>query len=188
MFSCCCCQEWINCGSGEHCSQEITRRIEEIITLGYEEKKKSEEEERREEEKKKRRKEKRRKEKKRQKLRNIQRKRKSMVIINLNQAKLMNEENWIETETTEMRKNEKKRDKEENWRTGDEIAWWGMEEKKRRMKTATREKEGNVKEYWGNHHNGVIGIWRGRKEWGRRKRRESREWGRNLGKGRATDD
>ena len=36
-----------------------------------------------------------------------------MVIINLNQAKLMNEDNWIEIETTEMRKNVKK-DEEEN--------------------------------------------------------------------------
>ena len=42
---------WIKCGSGEHCSQEMTRKIEEIITLGYEEKR--EEEEREEEEKKK---------------------------------------------------------------------------------------------------------------------------------------
>ena len=50
-------QGWIKCGSGEHCSQEMTRRIEEIITLGYEEKQKREEEEREEEEKKKRRKE-----------------------------------------------------------------------------------------------------------------------------------
>ena len=32
-----------------------------------------------------------------------------MVMINLNQAKLMNEENWVETETTEMRKNVKEK-------------------------------------------------------------------------------
>ena len=31
-----------------------------------------------------------------------------MVMANLFQAKLMNEENWIEIETTEMRKNVKK--------------------------------------------------------------------------------
>ena len=44
------------------------------------------------------------------------RKRKSMVImvmINFNQAKLMNEENWVEIETTEMRKNVKKKKTEE---------------------------------------------------------------------------
>ena len=34
--------------------------------------------------------------------------------MNLNQAKLMNEENWVETEATEMRKNMKKKDEEEN--------------------------------------------------------------------------
>ena len=34
-----------------------------------------------------------------------------MVMINLNQA---NEENWVEIKTTEMRKNVKKKDKEEN--------------------------------------------------------------------------
>ena len=41
-----------------------------------------------------------------------------MVMVNLNQAKLMNEEfNLTEIETTEMRKNVKKKDKE-NWRIG----------------------------------------------------------------------
>ena len=29
------------------------------------------------------------------------------------------------------------------------------EKKKREWKATTREKEGNVKEYWGNHDNGV---------------------------------
>ena len=61
-----CRQGWIKCGSGEHRSQEMARKIEEIITMGYEEKEKRqeeekekrEEEEREEEEKKKRRKEK----------------------------------------------------------------------------------------------------------------------------------
>ena len=37
-----------------------------------------------------------------------------MVMVNLNQTKLMNEENWVEIETTEMRKNVKKKDEEEN--------------------------------------------------------------------------
>ena len=31
-------QGWIKCGSGEHRFQEMTRKIEEIVTLGYEEK------------------------------------------------------------------------------------------------------------------------------------------------------
>ena len=34
-----------------------------------------------------------------------------MQMINLNQGKLMNEENWVDIETTEMRKNVKKKDK-----------------------------------------------------------------------------
>ena len=51
-------QGWIKCGSGEHRSQEMTRKIEEIIALGYEEKERREEEERKEEGKKRRRKEK----------------------------------------------------------------------------------------------------------------------------------
>ena len=29
-------QGWIKCGSGEHRSQEMTRKIEEMVTLGYE--------------------------------------------------------------------------------------------------------------------------------------------------------
>ena len=48
-------QGWIKCGSREHRSQEMTRKIEEIVTLGFEEKEKREKEERKEEEKKKRR-------------------------------------------------------------------------------------------------------------------------------------
>ena len=40
-------------------------------------------------------------------MRNFQRKRKSIVMINLYKAKLMNEENWVDIETTEMRKNVK---------------------------------------------------------------------------------
>ena len=95
----------------------MTRKIEEIITLGYEEKEKREEEEREEEEKRRRKEKREEKKKKRQKLRNLQGNRKSMVImvmINLNQAKLINEENWVKIETTEMRKNVKKNDDEEN--------------------------------------------------------------------------
>ena len=34
----------------------------------------------------------------------------------------------------------------------------GRKKKEEEWKAATREKEGNVKEYWGNRHNGVIGI------------------------------
>ena len=49
-------QGWIKCGSGEQRSQEMTRKIEEIVILGYEEKEKRKEEGREEQEKKKRRK------------------------------------------------------------------------------------------------------------------------------------
>ena len=56
-----------------------------------------------------------------------------------------------------------RKNEEENWRIGKENAGLEMEEKREEeWKTATREKEGNVKDFWGNHHNGVIGIWRGR--------------------------
>ena len=69
----------------------------------------------------------------------------------------------------------KKKDKEENWGIGEEIARSEMGEKREgEWNATTREKEGNVKEYWGNHDNGVIGIWRGWEEWGRRKRNEKR--------------
>ena len=87
--------------------------------------------------------------------------------MDLNQAKLMNEENWVETETTEMRKNMKKKDEEENWTIGEEIAGSEMEEKREeKWKAATRDKEGNGKVYWGNHHKSQwcnCGIWRGKK-------------------------
>ena len=43
-----------------------------------------------------------------------------------------------------------------------------------------------------NHHNGVIGIWRGQEEWGRRKRNKKggkkRKRGKNSGKVRVTGD
>ena len=81
----------------------MTRKIEEVDTMGFEEKEKKEERKRGE-----------KKRKKKYKLRNLQRKRKSILMINLYQAKLMNEENWIEIETTEMRKNVKKKDEEKN--------------------------------------------------------------------------
>ena len=62
-----------------------------------------------------------------------------MVMINLNQAKLMNEENWVKNETTEMRKNVKNKDEEEKWRIGKEIAGSEMEEK--REETQRNEKQ-----------------------------------------------
>ena len=70
------------------------------------------------------------------------RKRKSMVMINLYQVKLMKEENWVEIETTEIRKNVKKKDEEENERIGKEYAGSEMEEKREEeRKAVTREKE-----------------------------------------------
>ena len=94
---------------------------------------------------------------------------------------------WLKTETTEGRVYYvKKKDKEENWRIGKENAGLEMEERREEeWKAATREKEENVTDFWGNHHNGVIGIWRGREEWGRRKRFEKGGNGRNSGKRRA---
>ena len=87
-------------------------------------------------------------------------------MINLNKSSKANE--WGKLGWNWMRKNVKKKD-EENCRTGKAIAGSEMKEKRdEEWKAATREKEGNVKEYWGNHHNGVIGIWRGREEWGKR--------------------
>ena len=81
---------------------------------------------------------------------------------------------------------------EENWRIGEEIARSEMGEKREEgWKATTRGKEGNVKEYWGNHDNGVIGIWRRWEEWGRRKRNEKEgkwERGRNSGIGWAAND
>ena len=66
-------------------------------------------------------------------------------MINLYQAKLMNEENWVNIETTEMRKNVKKKDDKENW-IGKEYAGTEMEEKREEeWKAVTREKEGNDK-------------------------------------------
>ena len=43
-------QGWIKCGSGEHRSQVMTRKIEEIVTLGYEEKEKKEKRKKKEKE------------------------------------------------------------------------------------------------------------------------------------------
>ena len=37
-------------------------------------------------------------------------------------------------------------------------------ERKEEWQAATREKEGNDKRNWGNHHIGVIGIWSGKGE------------------------
>ena len=125
------------------------------------------------------RKKKRRKEQKKKnkyRLRNLQRKRKSILMINLYQATLMNEENWIEIETTEMRKNVKKKDEEENWR----IAWIGkenagseMEENKRKgMKSSNKRKRGKCQ-----------GILRKSSQWcnwdmmrKRRVRKKKRKW------------
>ena len=90
-----------------------------------------------------------------------------------------------------MGKKVKKKDEEENWRIGKEIAWIGNGRKKRRGWKWKTAKEGNVKEYWGNHHYSIIGIWRGREEWGREKemkKEQQEKRGGNSGKGRATDD
>ena len=46
----------------------------------------------------------------------------------------MNEENWVEIKTTEMRKNVKKKDDQENWRIGKEIAWLEMDKREEEWK------------------------------------------------------
>ena len=74
----------------------------------------------------------------------------------------MNEESWVET--IKMRKNRKWKDKKENWRTGKRLLNWKCRREKEEWKTAPREKEGNEKRNWGNHHIGVIGIWSGKGE------------------------
>ena len=60
-----------------------------------------------------------------------------MMMINLNQAKLMNEENWVELELGRIgRKKTKKSNR-----------WIGSERKKRRGMKSNNRKGGNVKEY-----------------------------------------
>ena len=63
-------------------------------------------------------------------------------MVMINQVKLMNEENWDEIETTEMRNLTKK--DEENRRIGKEIAGSEVEKKKRGMKSSSK---GKAKEY-----------------------------------------
>ena len=59
--------------------------------------------------------------------------------MNLNQAKLMNEENWVETETTEMRKNMKKKDGRRKLNNRRRDRWIGNGRKKRReMKSSNK--------------------------------------------------
>ena len=62
----------------------------------------------------------------------------------------MNEEKWVEIETTEMRKNVKKKDEEENWRIGKENAGSEMEEKEKwdekQQQEKRREMSRNIEE------------------------------------------
>ena len=85
----------------------------------------------------------------------------------------MNEENWVKIETTEMRKNVKKKTKKktEEW----EKRCWIGNGREEEWKAATREKEGNVKEYWRNCQNSVIGTQRGREKWGRKRNEKGGE-------------
>ena len=90
-------QGWIKCGSGEHRSWEMTRKIEEIITLGYEEKR--EEEEREEGEKKKRRKVKKKWNKKKEKSMKRKRgkKKKEVEIEELTEEEVEYSDNELES-------------------------------------------------------------------------------------------
>ena len=102
----------------------------------------------------------------------------------------MNEAKWVEIETTEMRKNVKKKDKEENWRIGEEEIGNGRK-REEKWRVASREKEGNVVRN-SEDISGVIWIWRRkRNEKGIRKsieKEEKKKRGGNSGKGRATYD
>ena len=114
-----------------------------------------------------------------------------MINLNQGEANEWGKLNWNWNDRNEEECEEKRRGG--NWGIGEEIAGSEMEEKREEeWKAATREKEGNVKDYWGNHHNGIIGIWRGREEWGRRKRNEKggkkRKGGGNSGKGSTNDE
>ena len=135
----------------------MTRKIEEIVTLGYEEKKKGEEEEREEEEKKKRRKEKRRerkkKEKRKKRKRREKKKKEEVEIKELTEEEEEHGDDKLKSNKatewgklgwnwTEMRKNVEKKDEEENWRIGKEITGSEMEEKKRRAMKISNKKKG----------------------------------------------
>ena len=68
------------------------------------------------------------------------------------------------------------------------------EKREGEWKATTREKEGNVKEYWGNHDNGVIGMGyeedeKSEEEEKEMRKKEKLEKGyKNSGIGRVTDD
>ena len=61
-------------------------------------------------------------------------------MVMINQVKLMNEENWVEIETTEMR-NVTKKD-EENRRIGKEIAGSEVEKKKKKKNRNEKQQQG----------------------------------------------
>ena len=67
-----------------------------------------------------------------------------MVMENLNQAKLMNEENWTKIETTDMRKNvrKKKTKKEtEEWEKSSLDRKWKKQEKKNEKEQQEKRRE-----------------------------------------------
>ena len=100
-----------------------------------------------------------------------------MVMINLNQAKLMNEENWVEIETTEMKKNVKKkmRKKLKNRRRRD--CWIGNGRNKRRGMQSSKKRKGEKcqgilrkSSQWCNWD-----MKRTRRVWKKKKKREMRK-------------
>ena len=103
------------------------------------------------------------------------------------QAKLMNEENWVKIETTEM-KNVKKKRWRRKLKNRKENAGSEMEEKREEeWKAATREKDGNIKEYWGKLQWCNWDMKRKRRV-RKKKQDKRRKRGRNSGKGKATVD
>ena len=73
-----------------------------------------------------------------------------MVMLNLNQAKLMNEENWTKIETTEMRNNVKKKTKKktEEWEKRSLDLKWKKKEKgnKKQQQQKRGEMSRNIEE------------------------------------------
>ena len=71
----------------------------------------------------------------------------------------MNEENWVEIETTEMRKNVKKKDEEENWRIGKRTLNRKWKKKEKRNEKQQQEKRRKLSRHIEENHNGVT-LWK----------------------------
>ena len=73
------------------------------------------------------------------------------MMVNLNQTKLMNEENWVEIETMEMRKNVKKKNRRRKLKNRKRDCWIGNGKKKekrneKQQQEKRREMSRNIEE------------------------------------------